>query len=256
MSSRRRAVGKPPRQKPYPRTYANGRKVWIARYYDLDGKTRYAKPRWNGARASFARECDAQRAIDEALAWLYGTAELPRKVGEYRDYWIDEHPRSKRTNKTNEDRTSYVLDIEIEGRPLGEWEFDELRQRQALKLVDHMLRIEGRAVKGARGLLSVLSAMAEDAIGDDAATTNAFLGIKIRSNDPRVQKPARKPRVWSFEQMQEFAVGGRPEIRAATERPRDGRNRGRYRAKPRFYQPHDYEAMILAPGYTGLRLEA
>jgi integrase len=254
VSARRSAAGRPPRQKPYPRTYPDGRKVWVARYYALDGKARYAKPRWNGGKSSFTRKADAQRAIDEALERLHGTAELPRKLGEYSDYWLKEHPRSKRTDKTNDDRLSYVLDTEIEGRPLRGWEFDELRRRQALKLVDHMLRVEGRAAKGARGLLSVLSAMAEDAIGDDAATTNAFLGIKLRSNDPRIQKPPRKPRIWTFEQMREFAVGGRPEVRAATERPRDGRNRGRYKSKPRFYSAHDYEAMILTPGFTGLRL--
>lgn len=217
MSARRRPVGKPPRQKPYPRTYPNGRRVWVARYYDLDGKPQYAKPRWNGGKSSFAREGAAQRAIDEALAVLYGTAEAPRKLGEYSEYWLEEHPRSTRTNKTNTDLLSYVLDTVVEGRPLREWEFDELRRRHALKLVDHMFRVEGRAAKGARGLLSVLSAMAEDAIGDDAATANAFLGVKLRSNDPRIQKPARKSRVWTFEQMRRLA-------------------------------------MLLTPGYTGLRL--
>ncbi len=254
MSRGRRPVGKPPRQKPYPRTYPNGRRVWIARYYDLDGKARYAKPRWNGGKSSFAREGDAQRAIDEALEVLCGSAEAPRRLGEYSEYWLEGHPRSTRTDKTNSDRLSYVLDTVVEGRPLREWEFDELRRRHALKLVDHMFRVEGRAAKGARGLLSVLSAMAEDAIGDDAATTNAFLGIKLRGNDPRIQKPARKPRVWSFEQMRQFAAGGRPEVRARTERPRDSRNRGRYKAKSSSYSAVDYEAMILTPGYTGLRL--
>jgi integrase len=251
---RKRPVGKPPRQKPYPRTYPDGRRVWVARYCDLKGKTQYAKPRWNGGKASFARECDAQRAIDEALERVHGTAEAPRQVGDYSEYWLDEHPRSERTDKTNTYRLSYVLDVEIEGRPLREWEFDELRRRQALKLVDHMFRVEGRAAEGVRGLLSVLSAMAEDAIGDDAAATNAFIGIKIRGADPRIQKPPRKPRVWTFEQMREFAAGGRPEIRARTERPRDARNRNRYQAKQRFYSACDYEAMILTPGFTGLRL--
>ena len=54
--------------------------------------------------------------------------------------------------------------------------------------------------------------------------------------------------------MRAFAAGGRPEVRAATERPRDGRNQGRYEQKPRFYSPHDYQAMLLTPGFTGLRL--
>ncbi|MFN8215211.1 MAG: hypothetical protein U0R71_01325 [Solirubrobacterales bacterium] len=39
-----------------------------------------------------------------------------------------------------------------------------------------------------------------------------------------------------------------------TERPRDGRNLSRYEPRPRFFSPHDYEALLLAPGLTGLRL--
>jgi len=252
--NKRRAVGKPPRQKPYPRTYPDGRKVWIARYYDLDRRARYAKPRWNGGKSSFARKADAQRAIDEALDRLHGAAERPKTIGDYGEYWLREHPRSKRTNKTNIKRLGYILDTEIGGRQLRDWEFDELGRHEALKLVDHMLRAEGRAIKGARGLLSVLSAMAEDAIGDKAAATNAFLGIKLRSNDPRIQKPPRKLRIWTFDQMRDFAVGGRPEVRVLTKRPPDKRIHGRYKSKPRFYSAHDYEAMILTPGFTGLRL--
>jgi hypothetical protein len=59
-------------------------------------------------------------------------------------------PRTKRTNKTNSDRISCVLGVEIEGRPLREWELDEIRRRQVLALVDHMLREEGRAAQGVR----------------------------------------------------------------------------------------------------------
>jgi hypothetical protein len=80
--------------------------------------------------------------------------------------------------------------------PLRDWEFDELRRRQALALVDHMFRVEGRAAEGARGILSALSAMAEDAIGDDVATHNAFMGVRLRRNDPRIKKPARRRARW------------------------------------------------------------
>ena len=254
--SRRARPGRPPRQTPYKRTYPSGRTVWVARYYDLDGKTHYAKPRWNGGKSAFALKADAQRAIDEALNRLYGVGAelLPERVGDYYEYWLRRHPRSARTDKTNADRVSYVLDVEIEGRPLWGWEFDELRRRQALSLLDHMLRVEGRAARGARGILSVLSAMAEDAIGDDVATQNAFIGIRLRRNDPRVKKPPRKVRVWSFEQMREFAIGGRPEVRAKVKKPKDARTRGRYETEERFYPAHDYEALILTPGFTGLRL--
>ena len=67
-----RSVGRPPRQSPYKRTYADGRVVWIARCRDLAGKERYAKPRWNGGKSTFARKGEAQRAIDEELDQLYG----------------------------------------------------------------------------------------------------------------------------------------------------------------------------------------
>jgi hypothetical protein len=142
---------------------------------------RYAKPRWNGGKSSFALKGDAQRAIDEALDRLRGGVAMPERIGEYFERWLQHHPRSERTDKTNADRVSYVLDVEIDGRALRDWEFDELRRHQVLALLDH-IRVEGRAAEGARGILSVLSAMAEDAIGDEAATQNAFIGIRLRRN--------------------------------------------------------------------------
>lgn len=253
MSAPRTGVGRPPRQAPYPRNYPNGKKVWVARYYDLEGRPCYAKPRWNGGKSTFAKKGDAQRAIDEALERLYGTAKAPERIADYFADWPKQHPRSKRTNKTNTDRISYVLDVEIEGRALGEWEFDELRRRQALALLDYMLQVEGRAAEGARGIISALSTMTEDAIGDDVATGNAFMGVKLRSDDPRIQKPPREARIWTFDEMRAFAVGGRPEVRAATRKSPDSRNKGCWE-KERFYSPHDYEALLLTPGFTGLRL--
>ena len=253
--SRSRTAGRPPRQTPYRRTYPDGRVVWIARYLGADGKSTYAKPRWNGGKSTFALKGDAQRAIDEALECLHSSGvQQPEQIGTYFEVWLGRHPRSERTNATYRDRVGYVLDVEIEGRPLREWHFDELRRRQVLALVDHLLRVEGRAAEGARGITRALSAMAEDALGDDVATVNPFMGVQLRGNDPRIRKPARKARIWSFEQMREFAAGGRPEVRAATKRPADPRNRRRGKAKPRFYSPHDYEALLLTPGFTGLRL--
>lgn len=61
---------------------------------------------------------------------------------------------------------------------------------------------------------------------DEAATQNAFIGIRLRRSDPRIRKPPRKIRIWSFEQMCAFAAGGRPEVRAVTPRPRDPRRSG------------------------------
>jgi integrase len=247
-------VGRAPHQAPYRRTYADGHVVWVARFYDRAGKARYAKPRWHGYKATFARKRDAQRAIDEALERLYQGAQRPRGVGEYFRSWVDRHPRSERTNKTNMDRISTVLDVEIEGLPLGDWEFDELRRRHALELLDHMLRVEGRAARGVRGIIAAYSAMAEDAIGDDAATHNAFAGIRVRAGDLRVRKPPREIRIWTFQQMLGFAQGGRADVRAVTRRPQDPRGKTRHGGRLRFYPARDYEALLLTPGFTGLRL--
>jgi hypothetical protein len=104
--SRTAAVGRPPRQTPYRRTYANGRVVWIARFRDLDGKMRYAKPRWNGGKSSFALKGDAQRAIDEALDRLRGGVATPERIGDYFECWLQHHPRSARTDKTYAERVS------------------------------------------------------------------------------------------------------------------------------------------------------
>lgn len=247
-------AGRAPHQAPYRRTYADGRVVWVARFYDRGGKPRYAKPRWHGYKATFALRRDAQRAIDEALERLHQGAQRPRQVGEYFRSWVNRHPRSERTNKTNADRISWVLDVEIEGLPLRDWEFDELRRRHVLELLDHMLRVEGRAARGARGIISACSAVAEDAIGDDAATHNAFVGIRVLGTDPRVRKPPRKIRIWTFQQMRAFARGGRAEVRAATRRPQGSQGKMRRGGRIRSHSARDYEALLLTPGFTGLRL--
>lgn len=253
--SRRRSVGALPRQSPMKRTYDDGRVVWVARYRDQSGKVQRAKPRWNGGRATFGKAGEAQRAIDEALAELRGVDEAPQAVGEYfHGGWLERHPRSERTNRTYSDRIVPVLEVPIEGRPFGEWLFDELRRRHIHQILDHLLSEQGRSAQGARGVLRAFSTMTEDAIGDDFAELNAFRGVRLRANDPRVRKPPRKIRIWSFEQMREFAAAGRAEIRASTPRPPDPRSKSRYRTKERFYSPRDYEPLLLTPALTGLRL--
>jgi hypothetical protein len=87
--------------------------------------------------------------------------------------------------------------VEIEGIPLKQWPMHELRRRHALALVDHMLRVQGRATTGVVAFLRALSAMAEDAITDEVADLNAFKGVRVRANDPRAKK--RRPiRVFSL----------------------------------------------------------
>jgi integrase len=189
------------RESPVKRRNPSGEIVWVARYTGSDGKHRVAKPRWNRGEGTFRLKRDAQQAIDEA----YGLSDRPDTLGEYFATWPTHHPRSDRTNETNEHRIGRVLEVEVEGIPLKQWPMRELRRRHALALVDHMLRVQGRATTGVVGILRSLSAMAEDAITDEVADLNPFKGVRVRSNDPRAKKKRRPIRVFSFEQMHAFA---------------------------------------------------
>jgi integrase len=186
------------RESPIKRRNPSGEIVWVARYTGSDGKYRIAKPRWNRGKGTFLLKREAQQAIDEA----YGLSDRPDTLGEYFATWPTNHPRSERTN---EHRISRVLEVEVAGIPLKQWPMRELRRRHALALVDHMLRVQGRATTGVIGILRSLSAMAEDAITDEVADLNPFKGVRVRSNDPRAKKKRRPIRVFSFEQMHAFA---------------------------------------------------
>jgi integrase len=100
--------------------------------------------------------------------------------------------------------------VEVEGIPLKQWPMRELRRRHALALVDHMLRVQGRATTGVVGILRSLSAMAEDAITDEVADLNPFKGVRVRASDPRAKKQRRPVRVFNFEQMHSFAKAAAP----------------------------------------------
>jgi integrase len=189
------------REAPVKRRNPSGKVVWVARYTGRDGRHRIAKPAWNRGKGTFERKAEAQRAIDEA----YGLSDRPDTLGDYVGSWTERHPRSERTNATNEHRIGRVLDIEIDGIALKDWPLRELRRRHALALVDHMLRAEGRATTGAVGILRSLSAMAEDAITDEVCDLNPFRGVRLRANDPRARKKRRPIRVFSFEEMHRFA---------------------------------------------------
>jgi integrase len=201
------------RESPVKRRNPSGKIVWVARYRGRDGKHHIAKPTWNRGKGTFTRKADAQKAIDEA----YGLSDRPDTLGAYFATWTERHPRSERTNATNEHRIGRLVDVEAEGTPLKDWPLRELRRRHALVLVDHMLRTEGRATTGAVGILRSLSAMAEDAITDEICDLNPFKGIRIRASDPRAQKRRRPIRVFGFEEMHRFAkAAGRYEALVRT----------------------------------------
>jgi integrase len=201
------------RESPVKRRNPSGKVVWVARYRGRDGKHHIAKPTWNRGKGTFARKADAQRAIDEA----YGLSDRPDTLGAYFATWTERHPRSERTNATNQHRIGRLVDVEVEGIALKDWPLRELRRRHALVLVDHMLKTEGRTTSGAVGILRSLSAMAEDAITDEVCDLNPFKGIRIRASDPRAKKKRRPIRVFSFEEMHRFArAAGRYEALVRT----------------------------------------
>lgn len=198
----------PHRETPTPRINPSRKKVWIARVTNPKGKRIIYKPAWNGGKGTFKLERDAQRAIDEYYDITYGQriVDHEKTFGDYHSTWAARRPRSERTNEVNDGRVRNLLDVEIEGLPLRDWPFRELERRHGEDLVHHMLVVEGRAVGGVQGILSTLSAMAENAITDRVAGANWAKGIRVLSNDVRCRKAPRKPIVWSFERMHAFAA--------------------------------------------------
>jgi integrase len=226
------------RETPIKRKYANGRVRWLARYTTGAGKRKSA--------GTFAKRSEAQDAIDAA----YGRADDPTTLGAYAVTWLENHPRAEQTNRWATVKLAAVLDVEVEGVPLREWQLADLRRKQANLLVGHMLTEQGRAVGGVKGVLRALSMLAEDAIDDEAADLNFVRGVKVRANDPRATKAARKPTVWTFDQLREFAAAGRPEVRQRTTRPKAHKRSG----ETLYFSGVNYEPMLLAFALTGLRI--
>jgi integrase len=182
------------RESPVRRVNPSGKVVWVARYTGRDGKRRSA--------GTFELRRDAQKAIDAA----YDRPEPTDTLGDYFETWLQRHPRAARTNDTNDRRVRSVLDIKVEGIRLRDWVYRDLRRRHALTIVDHLLRVQGRAVSGANSIVRTLATMTEDAITDDIAETNPFRRVAARATDPRARKAKRQRPILSFAEMHAFAA--------------------------------------------------
>lgn len=195
-----------PKKRTLKQPTGKAKTVWIARYgLDTTGKELLAKPRWNNGSATFVLRKDAQRAIDEEIARPANERARVSSVGAYLPRWLATRPRSERTDHTNEHRISRVLGVRLEGKRLTDWELRELRRRHAYELVARMLEDQRRAPGGCRAILRALSAMTEDAITDEFCEVNPWKGVKVRNDDPRAVKDPKEMRIWSFEEMHEFA---------------------------------------------------
>lgn len=184
-------------QHPSPRT-VDGVKLWQARIRFPDG----TRP----AFGVYSRKRDAQDAMDEAWAKWHGRLQGNAiTVSQYAETWTQRHPRSQRTNKTNDHRISRVLGVRVEGRLFRDWPMRELKRRHTNELVGAMLEKQARSVSGTRNILRTLHAMFEDAITDEVCETNPVAGVVVRQGDPRATKQGRRPRVYTFAQMHALA---------------------------------------------------
>jgi integrase len=158
-------------------------------------------PRGIEARPRSPSSATRNEAIEQSL--------LPEhrsdSVRSYADAWIEKHPRSERTNETNRHRLGLLLEVEIDGAPFGDMLLADVSRRHVKLRIDHMLRVQGRAITGVRGICSVYSAMFNDAIEDELCENNPFTKLKLRKTDPRIKKQPVKKRVWTYPDMHAFA---------------------------------------------------
>jgi integrase len=169
----------------------------MARWTNKDGQRKSA--------GTFRLERDAQAAIDAAYERESTTPTRTDTLGGYAALWPKIHPRSERTNYENKWRVGVVLNIEVEGVELRHWTLNDIRRRHALAVQAKLLE-QGRSAEGATGILRVMSAMTNDAIDDEVCDANPWLRLGVRATDPRVKKPKRPVRVWSWEDMHTFAA--------------------------------------------------
>lgn len=180
---------------------------WVARYPDAEGKRRSA--------GTYRRERDAAAAIKEAMDGVAKAEELApmqrsATLDEFLPVWRVDYPRGPRTMVAYESRLRQVIDLPVDGKRLGDWNLRALRRRQVDQLYATLLS-QGRAARGAKAILSMLRALHEDAIHADLADFNPW-SVRVRAGDRRVLKRAAPRRVFSFDDLHEWAsYGGKHE---------------------------------------------
>jgi len=203
------------RETPTKRVNPSGEVVWRARYTDRHGRRKFAgtyasrgpcrspvEGRWHGDKWE---GCCAHHAIDAAYERQTSQPENPNTLGGYRDLWLKIHPRSEATNAENRWRTDRVLAIELGGLELRDWSMSDIRRRDALTVQARLLE-QGRSAEGVTGIMRAMSAMTNDAIDDEVCNGNPWLRLGVKRTDPRVQRQPRAKRIWTMEQMHEFAT--------------------------------------------------
>jgi integrase len=210
------------RERPSRRVNPSNKVVWMARYTGRDGKRRSA--------GTFELKRDAQDAINAAYEAEERGPVSGVTIRGYAERWLDRHPRSARTNATNEHRLQQLIGpftaeqiareerdrlkpkhrprkgVEVEGVPLGDWRLVDFRRRHALEVLNTLLVDQGRAALGAKRVLDALSAMYTDALRDELVEANPVIGVKARASDPRIRKQSREPRILTIPEMHGLAA--------------------------------------------------
>lgn len=241
-----------PNERPVKRTRTNarGREVttYEARFTQPDGTRPLWKPDWNGGRGTFARERDAQRAINEAYDYHYGGGPKVVAMGTvaaFHSTW-EATGRSERTDAGNKHVIGRALGLRIEGLPLGEWLMPDLRPRHMEELVGLLFTEQGRNAGGVKFVIKALSMMFNDAKRKELVEINPTHGVTVYSTDTRAKKAKRVIRVWTRDQLLAFAMAGRPEAREQVK----AEHPDLYFSGPE----NDYEPVLRCFTDTGLRL--
>lgn len=194
------------REAPSRRVNPGGAVRWVARWTDRHGRRRVGWP--PDIPGTYVLKREAQDAIDACYDRdVASPRHGPVTVRTYFEReWLRLHPRTARTEQCYQERVRSLLGADLEGAPFGDWPMPEVGRRQANLLVGVLLVDQGRAASGAQGVMAVLSAMWQDALDDERAVGNPFSRVKVRASDPRVRKPPRPIRVWSWAEMHELAA--------------------------------------------------
>jgi integrase len=204
---------------PIQRKNPSGKLVWVARYTTRIGK-RVSGGTFEKRGPCRAPQDDGRCCAQHRIMVCYEQDRIAPRVeaGEpltVEAYalrkWLQLHPRSARSDAVYTGRLRVALAVDCGDGPLGQMLFADVEYHHAVRLVDMLLREHGRAARGAKAIVMTMSSMWQDARRDGwARTANPFHDHRIRQADPRVTKPAREPRVLSWEQMHAVCAAAGP----------------------------------------------
>ena len=135
-------------------------------------------------------------------------------IREYLPRWYEDHPRGDRSERSYRSRLGQVLDAEVDGTLLGDWNLRELHRRQVNLLIGKLYE-QGRTPGGVRTIVRTLQTMTNDAVNDEYCLVNPWQGIRISRTDKRAQKQPERKRKFKFAALHEWATQAPGPVAAA-----------------------------------------